>query len=74
MNNAATRSIPSVNTPLQIVKSAGWFAIVATVATIFLLVTLHVLSPEFSPSWRMINTRRNRCRPECLQWMAGRTA
>lgn len=55
MNNAATKSIPSATTPLQIVKSAGWFAIVATVATIFLLVTLHVLSPEFSPSWRMIS-------------------
>ncbi|HZM09814.1 MAG TPA: DUF998 domain-containing protein [Candidatus Limnocylindrales bacterium] len=55
MNNAATKSFPSINTPLQVVKSAGWVAILATVATVFLLVTLHVLSPEFSPSWRMIS-------------------
>jgi hypothetical protein len=36
-------------------KPAAWVAIVATGATIVLLVALHVLSPEFSPSWRMIS-------------------
>jgi len=36
-------------------KPAAWLAIVATGATIVLLVVLHVLSPEFSPSWRMIS-------------------
>ena len=32
-----------------------WFAIVATGAALLLLATLHVLSPEFSPSWRVIS-------------------
>lgn len=55
MNNAATRSLVSMRNPFQFAQLAGWFAILATGATIFLLVTLHVLSPEFSPSWRVIS-------------------
>ena len=39
----------------QISESAAWLAIVTTVATILLLASLHVLSPEFSPSWRVIS-------------------
>ena len=34
---------------------AAWLAVVATVATILLLAALHVLSPEFSPSWRVVS-------------------
>jgi hypothetical protein len=34
---------------------AAWLAIIMTAATILLLASLHVLSPEFSPSWRMIS-------------------
>jgi hypothetical protein len=30
-------------------------AVLLTGATIFLLIALHVLSPEFSPSWRVIS-------------------
>jgi hypothetical protein len=39
----------------QVAELAGWLAILATGATIFLVVTLHVLSPEFSPSWRVVS-------------------
>ena len=34
---------------------AAWLAIVTTAATLLLLASLHVLSPEFSPSWRMVS-------------------
>ena len=34
---------------------AAWPAVVATVATILLLAALHILSPEFSPSWRVVS-------------------
>ena len=54
MANVATKPI-SGSDPRQIVEPAAWVAILATVATISLLAGLHVLSPEFSPSWRMIS-------------------
>jgi hypothetical protein len=34
--------------PSQIVAPAAWLAILATIATILLLASLHVLSPKFS--------------------------
>ena len=55
MNVAATRSLVSTRNPSQVAEGAGWLAILATGATIVLLVTLHLLSPEFSPSWRVIS-------------------
>ncbi len=55
MNKAATNSFSAVSTPLQVAEAAGWVAVVATVAAILLLASLHVLSPEFSPSWRVIS-------------------
>ena len=41
--------------PSQISEPAAWLAVVASLATILLLAALHVLSPEFSPSWRVIS-------------------
>jgi len=41
--------------PSQIGLSAAWLAIIATVATLLLLLSLHVLSPEFNPAWRMVS-------------------
>ena len=41
--------------PSQIRKPAAWLAVLATLATLLLLAALHILSPEFSPSWRMIS-------------------
>jgi hypothetical protein len=38
---------------------AAWAAIGASVAAFALLVSLHVLSPEFSPAWRMISEYAN---------------
>jgi hypothetical protein len=55
MNNAATRSLVSTRNPSQVAELASRLAILATSATLFLLVTLHVLSPEFSPSWRVVS-------------------
>jgi hypothetical protein len=45
--NAATRSLVSMRNPFQVAELAGRLAIRATGATILLLVTRHVLSPEF---------------------------
>jgi hypothetical protein len=53
--NAATRSLVSMRNPSQVAELAGRLAILANGATILLLVTLHVLSSEFSPSWRMVS-------------------
>jgi hypothetical protein len=39
----------------RMVEAAAWWAILATLAAILLLAALHVLSPEFSPSWRVIS-------------------
>ena len=55
MDKAATNQLISVSNPSQIAEPAGRLAILATLTTILLLATLHVLSPEFSPSWRMVS-------------------
>jgi Protein of unknown function (DUF998) len=55
MTNAGTRPPLPVSDPSQIVEPAAWLAILTTGATILLLVALHILSPEFSPSWRVIS-------------------
>jgi len=39
----------------QVERVAAWVALMATAATILLLAALHILSPEFSPSWRVIS-------------------
>ena len=49
MTNAVTKPI-SANDPRQIVEAAAWVAILANGAAILLLIALHILSPEFSPS------------------------
>ncbi len=53
--NKTTSSLFSANNSSQIVEPAAWLAILSTSATILLLVSLHVLSPEFSPAWRMVS-------------------
>jgi len=55
MNRATTEPGPRTPDSPQIGASAGWVAIVATLMALLLLASLHVLSPEFSPSWRMIS-------------------
>ncbi|MFZ0742955.1 MAG: DUF998 domain-containing protein [Terracidiphilus sp.] len=46
---------PTSNPPSRIAGAAAWLAIVLTFLAILLLAVLHVLSPEFAPSWRMIS-------------------
>ncbi len=37
------------------VRPAAWLSLIATSAALVLLAALHVLSPEFAPSWRMVS-------------------
>src|SRR5579862_3510833 len=39
----------------RVVRPAAWLALLATCAVPGLLMALHVLSPEFAPSWRMVS-------------------
>lgn len=55
MKKAAAKPLLGRTNPLQISEWAAWSAILTTVATILLLAALHILSPEFSPSWRVIS-------------------
>jgi len=55
MNDSVTKSLPGMSSASQIRERAAWLAFLLTGATILLLAALHVLSPEFSPSWRVIS-------------------
>lgn len=55
MNKATTRPFLPMTNSLHIVEPAAWMALIATAGTILLLAALHILSPEFSPSWRVIS-------------------
>ena len=55
MNNKATRPLVSIGNSSRLAKPAAWVALLATGATLVLLAVLHFLSPEFSPSWRVIS-------------------
>ena len=46
---------PANSNPSQVAVPAAWLAIAATIAALLLLAVLHVLSPEFSPAWRVIS-------------------
>jgi hypothetical protein len=54
MTKPMTRAV-TTRSPLQLAGPAAWLAIVMTLVTILLLAALHLLSPEFSPSWRVIS-------------------
>lgn len=54
MNKAAVQ-VSSMSDSSRIAEPAAWLALVATAAAILLLAALHLLSPEFSPSWRVIS-------------------
>lgn len=55
MNETATKPLSSADNPSHIVEPAALVAILGTGAAFLLLATLHLLSPEFSPSWRVIS-------------------
>lgn len=48
-------SITKAGDSSRMVASATWIAIGTSVGTLALLTSLHVLSPEFDPSWRMVS-------------------
>lgn len=54
MTNGETQQF-STSDPSQISQAAAWFAIFTNLLAVLLLAALHILSPEFSPSWRMIS-------------------
>lgn len=49
----------SISDTTRVSKSAAFAAIAGAGATLLLLASLHVLSPEFSPSWRMVSEYAN---------------
>ena len=53
------KTLASSNEVSQYSLPAARLAIAAATATLLLLVSLHVLSPEFSPSWRMVSEYAN---------------
>ena len=46
---------PSRQLPSAAGAAAGWLTILATVIALLSLAALHVVSPEFAPSWRMVS-------------------
>jgi len=52
---ANTYVLPISSSSSRIAEPAAWLAIVLTVIAILLLASLHILSPEYAPSWRMIS-------------------
>jgi len=54
MNKAAAKLLPGTSSASQFRGSAARLAVLLTGATALLMTALHVLSPEFSPSWRVI--------------------
>lgn len=42
-----------------VTSAAAWLAIVATLGSALALLALHLLSPEFHPSWRMVSEYAN---------------
>lgn len=55
MNKVARDPVGATSDVSRIAEPAAWVALLATGATLVLLAALHVLSPEFSPSWRVIS-------------------
>jgi hypothetical protein len=46
---------PTAADPSKINMPAAWLAVMLAASTILLLASLHVLSPEFDPSWRVVS-------------------
>jgi hypothetical protein len=48
-----TRTLKSMDRPTS--TQAAWLALSLTIVTVVLLAALHLASPEFDPSWRMVS-------------------
>jgi predicted membrane metal-binding protein len=53
MADRAIAEPASASDPSKIMAPTTWLVMVMTAATILLLASLHLLSPEFAPSWRL---------------------
>lgn len=62
----ATGTAPAVT---DLARRAGALAVAATPAALILLAALHVLSPEFSPGWRMVSEYAFGRHADVLAWM-----
>ena len=55
MGTTTTNTLICTSDASKLAVGAAWLAILMTIMAILLLAALHVLSPEFSPSWRVIS-------------------
>jgi hypothetical protein len=58
MSASSNETFPGVanTSPIATVtQAAGRVALIASAATLVFLIALHILSPEFAPSWRMVS-------------------
>ena len=53
------KTLATTNERLDLTTVAARLAIASTVVALLLLASLHVLSPEYSPSWRMVSEYAN---------------
>jgi hypothetical protein len=54
-STSANEAISNLKDTTQSTMAAARISLVAATASLIFLVALHVLSPEFDPSWRMVS-------------------
>jgi hypothetical membrane protein len=59
MNEVISKAKDSVRSGMAISQIAGRISFVASAACLVFLAALHILSPEFDPSWRMVSEYAN---------------
>ena len=59
MNEVISKDVDSARSGMAILQIAGRISFVASAACLALLAALHILSPEFDPSWRMVSEYAN---------------
>lgn len=55
MNEVISKDNDSARSGMAISQIAGRISFAASTASLIFLVALHILSPEFDPSWRMVS-------------------
>ena len=59
INSVSTKITDTTVSATAISQGVGRISFVASVATLVLLAVLHILNPEFDPSWRMVSEYAN---------------
>src|SRR2546425_8417263 len=54
-----SRCLPAMSSLIGSARATAWLAVATATATLLLLASLHLLSPEFAPSWRMVSEYAN---------------